>query len=346
MWWIPSLLTIWSLAPATISAASISQTFSSSSKPSHKFDWPQKKGLIAFGDSYTYVQGTHGHQNFSFIGDQLHFSYDPETLLSNEIVQNQTATAEGGPNWVEYLTKCGLKPGLTSPRTCHKQLWDFAFAGADISTEYTPLHHNFTISLVNQIHQFKTFAAPVLQTFLPASKSLIAIWIGINDISDSAKYTVDFPTFYDTLTHTLFDSVEDLYHLGYRSYLFMNLPPLDRTPGNQKSAVPHPNATQVAWYNEALAKKAEQFQRQKKDVEVHVFDAHAFLSGMLNEPRRFGILNTTDFCAGYDQPDIETNFQAYGCPTPLDTYFWFNSGHMTSHTHRELARELGNWLKQ
>jgi hypothetical protein len=104
------------------------------------------------------VQGTHGHQNYSFIGDQFNYAYDAQTLLSDMIVQNQvrtispnipfkdthiqlsptphqTATAEGGPNWIEYLTKCGVQPGLTSPLNCKKQLWDFAFAGADISTE-------------------------------------------------------------------------------------------------------------------------------------------------------------------------------------------------------------------
>ncbi|KAJ5896395.1 uncharacterized protein N7473_005794 [Penicillium subrubescens] len=319
---------------------------SPTSRPRDKFDWSSKRSLIAFGDSYTYVQGTHGHQNYSFIGDQLDFSYDAQTLLSNKIVQNQTATAEGGPNWVEYLTKCGLKPGMTSPRTCSKQLWDFAFAGADISTEYTPLHHNYTVSLVNQITQFKTYAAPVLQTFLPPSKSLIAIWIGINDVGDSSKYTVDFPTFYGNLTRTLFTSVNELYDLGYRSYLLMNLPPLDRTPGNQATSTPHPNATQVAWYNDALVTKAELFGKEKGDVEVRVFDAHARLSAMLDEPAKYGIVNTTNFCAGYNQPDIDTDYKAYGCPTSLDTYFWFNSGHMTSHVHRILAEELEDWLKE
>ncbi|KAJ5408097.1 hypothetical protein N7509_001980 [Penicillium cosmopolitanum] len=107
---------------------------SPTTKSTDKFQWSSKKGLIAFGDSYTYVQGTHGHQNYSFIGDAFDFAFDEQTLLSNKIVQNQTATAEGGPNWVEYLTDCGVKPGLTSPRTCKKQLWDFAFAGSDIST--------------------------------------------------------------------------------------------------------------------------------------------------------------------------------------------------------------------
>lgn len=210
----------------------------------------------------------------------------------------------------------------------------------------TPLHHNFTVSLVNQITQFKTYAAPVLQQCLHPSKSLIAIWIGINDVSDSSKYAVNFPTFYANLTRTLFASVDELYALGYRDYLFMNLPPLDRTPGNQKTATPHPNATQVAWYNEALAAQAAQFGREKGDVEVRVFDAHGRLSAMLDEPGKYGIVNTTDFCAGYDQPDIETNYRAYGCPTPLDTYFWFNSGHMTSHTHRLLTAELEDWLKE
>lgn len=209
----------------------------------------------------------------------------------------------------------------------------------------TPLHHNYTVSLVNQITQFKSYAAPVLQTFLPPSKSLIAIWIGINDVGDSSKYAVDFPTFYGNLTRTLFASVNELYNLGYRSYLFMNLPPLDRTPGNQATATPHPNATQVAWYNDALATKAEQFGKEKGDVEVRVFDAHARLSAMLDEPGKYGIVNTTNFCAGYNQPDIDTNYKAYGCPTPLDTYFWFNSGHMTSHVHQILAEELEDWLK-
>jgi hypothetical protein len=44
---------------------------------------------LAFGDSYTYVQGTYGHQNYSFIGDLQDFSYTPEELMSNEIIQNQ-----------------------------------------------------------------------------------------------------------------------------------------------------------------------------------------------------------------------------------------------------------------
>ncbi|KAJ5739222.1 hypothetical protein N7533_012006 [Penicillium manginii] len=298
------------------------------------------KPRIAFGDSYTYVQGTHGHQNYSFVGDAFDFAFDEQTLLSNKIVQNQTATAEGGPNWVEYLTNCGVKPGLTSPRTCKKQLWDFAFAGSDISTEYEkqttapPLHHNFTVSLVNQTLQFKDYAHNPLSKFLAPKDSLIAIWIGINDINDSSKYSVDFPTFYKNLTTTLFTSVNDLYTLGYRSFLFMNLPP--SRPNTRK-----PSLELAA----SECNAARLFEQEKSGAEVRVFDAHAHLSEILDQPAKYGLVNTTAFCAGYDQPDIGENYLSYGCPTPLDTYFWFNSGHMTSHVHRILAEKLQEWLR-
>jgi hypothetical protein len=102
---------------------------------------------LAFGDSYTYVQGTAGLQNYSFIGDLQNYSYSPQTLLTDEIVQNQVrtlkivrndmltrraqiGTSAGGPNWVEFLTGCFS--GL--PSKCKRQLWDFAFAGSDVST--------------------------------------------------------------------------------------------------------------------------------------------------------------------------------------------------------------------
>lgn len=35
------------------------------------------------------MQGTHGLQNYSFIGDLQDFSFDAEYLLSDQIVQNQ-----------------------------------------------------------------------------------------------------------------------------------------------------------------------------------------------------------------------------------------------------------------
>lgn len=265
------------------------------------------------------------------------------------------------PNITTYMRKaalglcfCGSRHlnRIVSIQDSDKPRWVLdsivtSFECVNIITTSTPLHHNFTVSLVNQIKQYAEYGHSTLSRFLPASETLVTIWIGINDVGDSAKYAVDFPTFYANLTATLFDSVETLYDLGYRSYLIMNLPPMDRDPSNVGSSYPTPNATQVSWYNDALAGRAEQFGKEKgRDVEIRVFDAHARSSWILDHPKQFGIVNTTHYCAGYDQPDIEWNYGAYGCPTPLREYFWYNTGHMTSHTHRILATELKEWLER
>jgi phospholipase/lecithinase/hemolysin len=300
------------------------------------------------------VQGTAGHQNFSFIGDYLNLAYTPDTLLSDQIVQNFTGTAEGGPNWVEYLTGCGLQPGLTSPLTCKRKLWDFAFAGADVSEQLyvlfpyslencrllaniacsTPVHHNYTTPLVNQTAQFLTYGDAVLKdkAGVKPLNTLIAIWIGINDINDSAKYALSsFNDFYTSIIETLFTaSVEPLQKAGYRNFLFLNLPPLDRTPSNllRDPAVRLPNVTMLGWWNDALQKRAEEFATEASGVKAMVWDANKFLNGVLDHPEEYGIRNTTNFCPGYLYADVLTDPGKYGCPVPLDEYFWFNSGHM------------------
>ncbi|KAF2764521.1 lysophospholipase A [Teratosphaeria nubilosa] len=341
----PLFSTIGATSLTAILLSSTSTAYPSSHRPT--FDWANTKHLITFGDSYTYVQGTSGLQNYSFIGDAQHFSFTPPQLLANRIVQNSTATAEGGPNWVEFLTGCGLEPGLTDPQSCDKQLWDFAFAGADVSVRpETPLHHNYTVSFVQQVEQFVAYGNPVLEeyVFLDKSRTLVGIWIGINDIGDSSTYSLDFPAFYKNVTATLFDSVREIYRLGYRKFLFMQLPPLDRTPPNLvRAAGPRPNASMVDWWNEALADGIAGFERELEDVNVMVFETTGFLNYVLDHAEEFAIRNTTGYCAGYNQPVVGSDPGRYGCE-PLGEYFWFNKGHMTSHTHEILAGKVEQFL--
>ncbi|KAI9686656.1 MAG: hypothetical protein M1822_003667 [Bathelium mastoideum] len=317
-----------------------------SSKP--KFNWKDVQSLITFGDSYTYVQGLDGYVNSTFIGDLQNLAFNASELLSNRIVQNQAP--EGGPNWVEYLTSCGLKPGLTAPITCKPQLWDFAFGGSDISEEYTPLHHNYTVSFVSQIKQFLDYGQPVLSKLLNPKEALIGVWIGINDIGDSDKYNVteannftSFPAFYNTIQTTEYAAVQQLYDTGYRHFVFFTLPPLDRTPGNVATTAPNPNATMVGWYNAGIANHSAAFQRANPDATVAVFDAHGVLTGILDDPAPYGIKNTTGYCPEYNAPDILTDPEKYGC-LPQEEYFWFNTGHLTSHVHKILAGKLEEFL--
>lgn len=100
----------------------------------------------------------------------------------------------------------------------------------------------------------------------------------------------------------------------------MKLPPLDRTPTNQKrKSGPLPNSTMIEWYNDALSNYSETFQRSHPDTKIIVFDTTTFLNHVLDDPTPYGIKNTTDYCAAYDQPNIDADPASYGCQ-PLDEF--------------------------
>ncbi|KAL4964180.1 uncharacterized protein BDV14DRAFT_201199 [Aspergillus stella-maris] len=284
---------------------------------------------LAIGDSYTYVQGTARHPNYSFIGDEQNFAFDKRTLLGDAIIQNQTGTSAGAPNWIEYLTGCGVEEGLTSPVECERpEFWDFAFAGAGVSAELIPLHHNYTVSSVRQIEQYITHGHPILISTpnttenlkdkerrkpIPSlSETLTAIWTGINDINDSMGYNYTLPqleAFYNALQYRIFESLGQLAKLGYKDSVLLNLPPLDRTPANQ------------LWIEEGQEANGETFSAKNPDTTVLVFGANTLLNRILDEPGKYGIINTTNLCPGAKQPGISTDYERYGWPTPLGTYF-------------------------
>lgn len=306
------------------------------------FNWHSTKSVIAFGDSYTYVQGLQGRRNYTYINDNFDLSFTPAELFSNRIVQNATHnTASGGPNWVEHLTGCGVATGLTDPRTCKKQLWDFAYAGSNTGEELTPLHWNHTVSLEKQIEQFVLYGNPALEGVVRKKDALVAVWIGINDINDLAKLrgrNESFTPLYEQVQRQQFRLMERVYGLGYKNFLFMNLPPLDRGPA------PSVNVSLVETFNSVLKEHADQFQAEHRDAKVLQFDVNTVLNGVLDEYEKFGFKNVTAFCPGYNQPDIRTNPEKYGCGEGLSTYFWYDSGHLTSKTHAVFTKALKKWL--
>ncbi|OJD34287.1 lysophospholipase a [Diplodia corticola] len=327
---------IWSVALLVAAGVQAAPSRSDPGKPPVAFKGKAIKNLLAFGDSYTYVQGTQGHWNYSFISDAFNYTFTPKQLLSSEIVKNTTSS--GGPNWVEYLTGC--YEGL--PAHCSgTKLWDFAFAGADISAQYLPLHHNYTVDLDEQVKQWDLYARDALD--LEPTDTLVAFWIGINDINDSAKFTnVSFPAWYETLVEKWFDSVELVYGRGYRKFLFMLPPPLEKTASNLVSANPLPNAAMLGQWNAAVRSQVASFQARHNGSSTLVFDTYSFLNDVVADAARYNIQNTTSYCESYAQPDILWNYAAYGCQ-PISEYFWFNSGHITFTVHEIIANEL---LKQ
>ena len=160
-----------------------------------------------------------------------------------------------------------------------------------------------------QVSSFAQQAYPYLP--ITPNDTLVAIWIGINDVSDSAKNTTitSFPAFYAKIISTLFETVETLYDLDYRNFLFLNLPPLERTPGNLVNAAQNrtlsPSVPQVAAWNRELAISSEKFGIAHADAHALLFDAHSFLSNVWEQPSGYGISNVTEYCPNYSKHTID-----------------------------------------
>lgn len=79
-------------------------------------------------------------------------------------------------------------------------------------------------------------------------------------------------------------------------------------------------------WDSILATHATEFGEEVgEDGKVMLFDVNTLLNGVLDDPAQYGIVNSTGYCAGYDQPEINTDPGLYGC-LPLGEYFWFNTG--------------------
>ncbi|KAK7048420.1 carbohydrate esterase family 16 protein [Favolaschia claudopus] len=287
--------------------------------PPRLFDWDRVRYMYAFGDSYTFVQGTEGHANFSFFGDAFDFAFTPQQILSNQIIPKNTSSE--GANWIEFLTGC--MGG--SPLRCKKQLWNFAFAGSDIDSALLPLHHNFTVPLVDQVNQWVTFASKVLPH--PTAETLTAWWIGINDTGDSLNNAsiTDFPAFWEEEMTSYFKAVQKAHDNGLKTHLFINVPAEDRSPNNvgnpTKSALMKLHLTQ---FNSILADHVTKFKAANADAIVMTFDSNALFNAVLDAPEQFGFTNTTGFCT---------------CADPSG-FFWYNVGHPTERVHRLLAEAI------
>ncbi|KAK7469294.1 hypothetical protein VKT23_003778 [Stygiomarasmius scandens] len=268
------------------------------------FDWDSIKYVYAFGDSYSFVQGTAGFPNFSFIGDALDLAFTPEQLLADQIVPHNTSS--DGSNWLEFLTGCFQGP----PSNCNRQLWDFAYAGADIDAAILPRHHDQTTSLVEQVSQWAAYASSVIPH--PSNETITFWWIGINDTGD-----------------TLSNSSQLAFDNGLTTHLFINVPPEERSPGTLSNPTKVSTAKEhIDLFNGALANHASAFSSANPDATVMTFDSNAWFNMVLDDPSSFGFTNVTGFCT---------------CADPTG-FFWFNTGHPTEQVHRLLAEAIENQL--
>ncbi|KAF5360356.1 hypothetical protein D9756_004685 [Leucocoprinus leucothites] len=247
----------------------------------------------------------------SFIGDKLNLAFTPQDLLTNEIIPRNTSSE--GSNWLEFLTGCFEG----SPLNCTQQLWNFAFAGSDIDGDLLPLHHDFTVPLVDQVAQWVTYGSTVIPH--PKNETLTTWWIGINDTGDSNRNTsiTNFTAFWETEMTSYFNAVELAAQHGLMTHLFLNVPPEERSPGSLGN--PGQLKDHIGLFNSVLANHITQFERSHPGLSKRGSSPYlkqrftATQLHVLDSPAEFGFSDVT----GYGENFLLWNLHAWACESLL-----------------------------
>ncbi|KAI1338786.1 carbohydrate esterase family 16 protein [Xylariaceae sp. FL0016] len=300
-------------------------------------EWGSIKHAFIFGDSYT----------------QTGFNYtltppSPSNPLGNPAYPGYTAS--NGPNWVDYLT---YKYNGSFLKT-----YNLAYGGATVDGDLVAPYMPSVLSLKQQIQdEFLPGYTGDSPTAPEAPKwsgkdSLFALWIGINDVGNSFGLGANAS---DALNARIFDVyaglVSQLYAVGGRNFVFVNVPPVDRSPatmsqGNASMAI---EKADIASWNRRVAGLANALKTNHTDeVNVWTYDSNASFGKVLDNPASYpqtaGLKNTTAYCEAYENGTDEDDTFIATCGIPVNQYFWLNSLHPTYPMHDVVAQGVSEGL--
>ncbi|KAH8424030.1 SGNH/GDSL hydrolase family protein [Aspergillus melleus] len=280
---LTSTLTV-SLASSLVSSAQAAPLASRVS--SHYPGFAKLKSLFVFGDSYS-------RTGFDPSGTQPSSS----NPLGNPTYPGRTSA--NGPNWVDLLT---VKYNASSLLT-----YNFGASGATLDTSIV----ESGLDVAREISEYfvpyyansSSDADPVWET----DSTLVAIWVGINDINKS--YLAQNESIHPLIFERYRELVGDLYDLGARSFLLLNVPPLERAPRTTGSSaaeerIPIERAA-VKDYNSRVDALQEDLQGNYDDVTVFLYDTYSLFDKVIDDASQFeqtqGYKDTTSYCSAYQK---------------------------------------------
>ncbi|KAJ7113267.1 SGNH hydrolase-type esterase domain-containing protein [Mycena crocata] len=260
--------------------------------------WPgydALKSLFVFGDSY------------SAIGYAANLPPPKKIDRTTVPFQGLTYADAFGTNWVGYLlTQHDPHPDVL--------VHDYAVGGARVPA----LGRGGAVETQVNKYFLEGYAMQAAEDGgLPwdAADSMFVTWVGINDCAYAQTHT-------DTLD-LLFSLEEKLYAAGARIFLFIDVPPIGRTPAgaNASSDI---SDTYMSW-NATLRTQVAAFAAAHPDARILTFSAFDTFTCILDHPTNHGFSKNDMSRAGGD--------------------VWRDHLHPTSRVHEIFARELAAFLK-
>ncbi|KAF9224339.1 hypothetical protein BS17DRAFT_779653 [Gyrodon lividus] len=208
-----------------------------------------------------------------------------------------------GSNYVEGPKQSGLENSFTNEDHAASDssliIFDFAKGGDTITGVRSQILRQFLLH-VGVKPDWVTWAN---------EDSLFVTWVGINDCAFGI----------DPADHVkkLFEYHDLLYGAGARNFLFIDIPPMERSPGGGGT---------LSWpvhseWNRALNERAQQFAANHTDASVMIFSSWNTFSRILDDPGSYG---------------FDANEKHGG--------IWVDAVHPTTKVHDILAREISVFL--
>lgn len=249
--------------------------------------WPGFSGLryvFIFGDSY------------SDIGYRANKPHPTDRQPLGVKFPGTPLTEEGKPNWVGYLARKYNRSPLL--------VFDYAVQGDTVDGVVVQAEKVF----------FPVVGARPTWARWTGDDSLFITWVGINDIAHGHPL--------QTSMDKLFAVQELHYEAGGRNFLFVDVPPIHRTPSVPEHG---DSALQYQQWNNIYTTHIENFAASHPNASVFLFSSWDSFNRALDNPSAHGL----------DPLEVRKGFGKV----------WVDQLHPGTALHRVLARDMTRFLE-
>ncbi|KAI6108141.1 SGNH hydrolase-type esterase domain-containing protein [Pisolithus sp. B1] len=204
--------------------------------------------------------------------------------------------------WADHLVK------RLRNRSNEVEIYNFAFPGATVEDDLSKqLSHFFRL--------FPKKNSPSELPVLDAGRTTYFIFMGINDCGQTDFYDSE------SIVECILDVVHELYiKAGARNFVFVNVPPIDRSPQALDAGLSDEMEERVKVWNELFQAQVTEFGTSSKEAMVLLFSSHQVLTEVLDDPLEFD----------FSEDD----------PTTEGGGIWMDDLHVTTEVHDVFAERL------
>jgi len=265
-----SLLSLAALLAGIASARPSSRPSANGSTPFQYF--------ISFGDSYS----------------QTGFNVSLSKPSASNPIGNPNFpgyTTDNGNNWIDNVVAKYNNSLIYS--------YNFASGGATTDASLVAPFANTVFSLVDQVSQFSSSLGKK-PSYAPwtSENALFGIWIGVNDVGNAWGQS-DWTTLAPEIVTRYFQEVQSLYDDGARNFVFLTVPPIQKTPLvlAESTAVQTQEGAAVVTYNNLITSQAASFKANNSGVTTYFYDTTVPFNDAINDPSSYGAANATCYDA-------------------------------------------------